>query len=68
VRIAIVTRSAQYETDVVTPPSLTMFGGADAIADVATTVTMTLTADQRHYRYKVLETVIPLRNAMWNSP
>ena len=58
VRIAIVTRSAQYEkTEVTTtPPSL--FDGA---------VAMTLTADQRHYRYKVLETIVPLRNALWNA-
>jgi type IV pilus assembly protein PilW len=70
VRIAIVTRSTQYERDVVSPASLTMFAGADAIADGATAVTMTLTpADPaQHYRYKVLETVIPLRNAMWNAP
>jgi type IV pilus assembly protein PilW len=68
VRIAIVTRSSQFETDVVTPGPLTMFGGADAIADGATVVSMTLVGDQTHYRYKVLETVIPLRNAMWNSP
>ena len=29
---------------------------------------MTLTPDQRHYRYKVLETTIPFRNAVWNAP
>ncbi len=27
---------------------------------------MTLNTDDKHYRYKVLETVIPLRNALWN--
>jgi len=27
---------------------------------------MSLAADDTHYRYKVLETVIPLRNALWN--
>jgi type IV pilus assembly protein PilW len=68
VRIAIMTRSTQYERDIVTPSPLTMFGGADAIADGATAITMPLTSDQQHYRYKVLETVIPLRNAMWNAP
>jgi hypothetical protein len=29
---------------------------------------MTLTTDQTHYRYKVLETIVPLRNAVWNAP
>jgi type IV pilus assembly protein PilW len=58
VRIAIVTRSPQYEKDVVTPGPLTFLNG---------TVSMTLTADQQHYRYKVLETIVPLRNALWNA-
>lgn len=57
VRVALVTRSAQYERDLVSPASIDMFGG---------TVTMTLEDDDRHYRYKVLETVVPLRNALWN--
>jgi type IV pilus assembly protein PilW len=57
VRVAVVSRSAQYEKDMVTPGPLTMFDGA---------VTMTLSADSQHYRYKVLETVVPLRNALWN--
>ena len=57
VRIAIVTRSAQYERDPVTAGPLKMFDD---------TVSMTLSADEQHYRYKVLETVVPLRNALWN--
>ena len=60
VRIAIVTRSAQYEKNAVTQGPLTMFDGAE-------TVTMTLTGDEQHYRYKVLETIVPLRNALWNA-
>jgi len=60
VRIAIVTRSAQYEKYAVTQGPLTMFDGAE-------TVTMTLTGDEQHYRYKVLETIVPLRNALWNA-
>jgi type IV pilus assembly protein PilW len=59
VRIAIVTRSPQYEKDVVTAGPLIFLNG---------TVSMTLTADQQHYRYKVLETIVPLRNALWNTP
>jgi type IV pilus assembly PilW-like protein len=57
VRIAIVTRSAQYEKDPVTMGPLKMFDD---------TVSMSLTTDETHYRYKVLETVVPLRNALWN--
>ncbi len=58
VRIAIVTRSDQYEKDPVTPGPLLMFDGA---------VSTSLTADQQHYRYKVLETIVPLRNSVWNA-
>ena len=58
VRIAIVTRSQPYEIDPVTSGPLLMFDG---------TVSMALTADQQHYRYKVFETIVPLRNAVWNA-
>ena len=57
VRVAIVTRSAQYEKDAVTTGPLLMLDD---------TVSMTLNADDRHYRYRVLETIVPLRNALWN--
>ncbi len=58
IRIAIVTRSEQYERDPVTSGPLLMFDG---------TVSMTLNSDQQHYRYKVLETIVPLRNVVWNA-
>ncbi len=63
VRVAIVTRSDKYETDVVTPGPLGMFCSPSPCA-----VSMTLTTDQQHYRYKVMETIVPLRNAVWNAP
>jgi type IV pilus assembly protein PilW len=63
VRIAIVTRSDQYETEVVTTGPLQMFCTTAPCA-----VSMTLDADAQHYRYKVLETTIPFRNALWNAP
>ena len=60
VRIAIVTRSAQYEKDPVTTAPLAMFDGAGAVS-------MPIAGDDQHYRYKVLETIVPLRNALWNG-
>lgn len=57
-RVAIVTRSPQYERDPVTTGPLLMFDD---------TVSMNLNADQQHYRYKVLETIVPLRNLVWND-
>lgn len=58
VRIAIVARSSQYEKDAVTEGPLLMFDG---------TVSMDLTADQQHYRYRTIETTVPLRNTVWNA-
>ena len=63
VRIAMVTRSDQYEIDPVTPGPLEMF-----CTTIPCAVAMTLDADAQHYRYKVLETTIPFRNALWNAP
>jgi hypothetical protein len=70
IRIAIVTRSTQFEKEVVTPrlPLAMPAGRLGLFCDPAPTcaVSMTLNADDQHYRYKVLETAIPLRNALWN--
>jgi type IV pilus assembly protein PilW len=63
VRVAIVTRSDKYETDVVTPGPLGMFCNPSPCS-----VSMTLTTDQQHFRYKVMETIVPLRNPVWNAP
>jgi len=77
VRIAIVTRSAQYEKDIVTPAyppemndgKLWMFCDPAPPCTVAMgAVSMPLSLDDQHYRYKVLETIVPLRNALWNAP
>ncbi len=62
VRVAIVTRSETYETGAVTPGPLGMFCSPSPCA-----LSMTLTDDEQHYRYKVLETIVPLRNAIWNA-
>ena len=63
VRIAIVTRSDQYDPGAVTAGPLEMFCTTDPCA-----ISMTLDAEAQHYRYKVLETTIPFRNALWNAP
>ncbi len=58
VRIAVVARSPQYEKQQVTMGPLLLLDG---------TISIALTADQQHYRYRVLETIVPLRNALWNA-
>ncbi len=64
-RIAIVTRSAQYEKNPVTTGPLTMF--CDPLP-CKVSMDLTVSPGDQNYRYKVLETVVPLRNAVWNSP
>jgi type IV pilus assembly protein PilW len=63
IRIAIVTRSPQREAVAVTPGPIEMF-----CSTLPCAAAMTLAGDDQHYRYKVLETTIPFRNALWNAP
>ena len=64
VRIAIVARSSLYEKDEVSPATIRLW--EDSAATPTTTGPVwTLTADERHYRYKVFQTMIPLRNMIW---
>lgn len=56
VRIAVVARSPQYEKEAVTQTPLKLWAGGPDMA---------LTADQQHYRYKVFETIVPMKNVIW---
>jgi type IV pilus assembly protein PilW len=64
VRIALVARSGLYEKDVVSPATIKLWEDS-AAAPTTTGPVWTLTADERHYRYKVFQTVVPLRNMIW---
>lgn len=57
-RIGILLQGSQFEKDLVSPASITLWNGGPTIA---------LTDDQRHYRYRTYNTVIPLRNVIWNN-
>ncbi|MFT3858344.1 MAG: PilW family protein [Aquabacterium sp.] len=78
VRVAVVARSNQYEKDAVTSSApLWNVGTAATVSGVTTSTCHTDSAciaikvnhisDWQHYRYKVYETVVPLRNVLWNS-
>lgn len=75
VRVAVVARSAQYEKDEVTfaNPSwdvgtaVAIIGSATCGASRCLPLKVDSLADWKHYRYKVFDTVIPLRNMLWNS-
>lgn len=62
IRLALVTRSSQYEKDEISPASITLWP-ASAVAP--TTNGATYTVPDRHYRYKVAYTTVALRNLKW---
>lgn len=76
VRIALVSRSPQYNKNVVTTAVPAWAGStANAASSAAldtlnpTAVTFDLSGDTdwQHYRYKTLQTTIPLRNMIWQG-
>jgi type IV pilus assembly protein PilW len=70
VRMAVVTRSAQFEKDIVTTTCPTWLGASVRVPDSPSACGSYPNAadeDWKHYRYKVFETVMPLRNLLWNG-
>jgi type IV pilus assembly protein PilW len=61
VRVGLVLRSALAQREEVAPATLAMF---QDLAAAARPPVRTLTADERHYRHRVVETTIPLRNVL----
>ena len=64
IRIAVVARSGLYEKDEVSPAFIQLWENS-LNPPTTTGPVWTLTADERHYRYKVFQTVVPLRNMIW---
>ena len=64
VRIAAVARSSLYEKEEVSPATIRLWEDSGT-APTTTGPVWTLTADERHYRYKVFQTVVPIRNMIW---
>lgn len=81
IRIAVVARSVQYEKDAVTVNapvwnvgSTIAVTGASSLpgcdsssACLKLDVSTLVGADWQHYRYKVYDTIVPLRNVLWHS-
>lgn len=67
IRVALLARSQQYEKTAVTTAAPVWAGGAFTMTNVDGTADTTPgnANDWRHYRYRVYETVIPLRNIVW---
>jgi type IV pilus assembly protein PilW len=60
IRVAIVARSTKYEGTEVSPEALVLWDEG-----LKTERTRGLTADERHFRYKVFSLVIPVVNMIW---
>lgn len=61
VRLALVTRSDQFNKTAVTAAAPVWAGSA------AVPINLTGTANWQNYRYKIFETVMPLRNVTWQG-
>jgi type IV pilus assembly protein PilW len=75
VRIAVVARSAQYEREEVTSANpqwdvgtaTSVTGSASCSDSKCVEIKIDGLSDWKHYRYKVFDTVVPLRNQRWKS-
>lgn len=65
VRFSLVARSHTRESDMVSPASLELWPAQTLNGNVYAAPTMALSDEQRHYRYKVFQTLVPLRNQIW---
>ena len=66
-RIAIVVRGQYYDKNLVSPPTLTWFTGLTDSTGAglpALAQSMALSVAEQHYRYRVFETTVPLRNML----
>lgn len=68
VRLAVVARAAQSTREKVTF-ACPLWNGVSLMIPGSSTCTPASTVDEdwMHYRYKVFDTVVPLRNMLWNS-
>ena len=69
VRVALLARSQQYEKLAVTNAAPAWAGGAFAMTNVDGTADTNPgdANDWRHYRYRVYQQVVPLRNMIWGT-
>lgn len=70
IRLAVVARSTQYEKDVVTAVCPTWEGTLlriPASPGACSSYPNSNDEEWKHYRYRVFETVVPLRNLLWSS-
>jgi type IV pilus assembly protein PilW len=64
IRIALVVRGEYYDKNVVTPATLTLFNGLTNSAAAPLTQVINLAPTDQHYRYRIFEFTVPLRNML----
>jgi type IV pilus assembly protein PilW len=64
VRVSLVLRSNYYDKKQISPGTLTLFSGLTNAAGTSLAQSVTLGADDQHYRYRVFEFTVPLRNML----
>jgi type IV pilus assembly protein PilW len=64
VRVALVVRGEYYDKNVVSPATLTIFSGYANGAGTSLSQVINLNAAAQHYRYRVFEFMVPLRNML----
>jgi type IV pilus assembly protein PilW len=62
VRVALVVRGEYYDKNTVSPTSLTIFSGYSNTGGTSLSQPVNLSATDQHYRYRVFEFTVPLRN------
>lgn len=62
VRIGILIQGSQYEKEMVSPASIFLWKSGSTNGPE-----ISLSNDQRHYRYRTYNTIVPLRNVLWNN-
>jgi len=62
VRIGILVQSVQYVKEMVSPISVVLWKDGTVNGPI-----INLSNEQRHYRYRTYETIIPIRNIIWNN-
>lgn len=71
IRYAIVARSGQYEKEQVSPATLTLWECDSPCTGPTIALRTDSEADannrDRHYRYKIYQTTVPLRNVIWGK-
>jgi len=65
VRVGVIVRGEYFDKNAVSPASISVFSGlTDGTTSASLTKSVTLSAQQRHYRYRTFEFTVPLRNML----